>query len=234
MSAQPVPDDRSHCPDCGQGTLEPQVRTEQFHYGEGKDKVLVEAENVPVEICTHCQETFSGPEAARIRHNAICRALGLLTPEEIEALRKRLGLSQADLADLTGIGKATISRWERRWSLQNKAMDRYLRLLAANPDNVCMLKQIQAPPPEQQLCRDGTGIAISRSPFLSTPKGVEAVDTTARPDNALQELSPLNSAKSCAGNADPDLQRVVEAWPSLPPYIRAAVLALLQTVAKTA
>ncbi len=131
------------CPICGKGKLEPQVRTERFEYGEGRRKVSVEAKDVPIEICTECTEVFSGPEAARIRQEAICRALHLLTPNEIRAAREQFGLSQEEFAELTGIGKATISRWERGWLLQNKAMDHYLRLLIAKPDNLEFLRQRQ-------------------------------------------------------------------------------------------
>lgn len=142
MNAETVPVNKTVCPVCGEGVLESRLVTERFDYGEGEDKVPVVAENVPVQVCTHCQETFSGPEAARIRHLAICRALGLLTPDEIRAIRERLGPSQPQFAKLTGIGEATISRWERGRLLQNKAMDRYLRLLDRNPGNVRILKEL--------------------------------------------------------------------------------------------
>jgi putative zinc finger/helix-turn-helix YgiT family protein len=143
VNAETVPVNKTVCPVCGEGVLESRLVTERFDYGDGEDKVSVVAENVPVQVCTNCQETFSGPEAARIRHLAICRALGLLTPDEIRAIRERLGLSQVEFAKLTDIGEATISRWERGRLLQNKAMDRYLRLLDRNPDNVRILKELR-------------------------------------------------------------------------------------------
>jgi hypothetical protein len=46
---------------------------------------------------------------------------------------------------LTGFGEATISRWERGRLLQNRANDRYLRLLAERPENVQFLESL--PPP---------------------------------------------------------------------------------------
>jgi putative zinc finger/helix-turn-helix YgiT family protein len=147
MSSELLVDERIRCPVCGKGHLEHRIITDRFDYGEGKKQVTVVAENVPVQVCTHCQETFSGPEAGLIRHRAICRALNLLTPEEICAIRERLGLSQVEFAKLTDIGEATISRWERGRLLQNKAMDRYLRLLAANPDNLRVLRELQETPP---------------------------------------------------------------------------------------
>src|SRR4051812_18028822 len=103
---------RPRCPTCNTGWLQPQVIREEFPYEADGKKVTVVAENVPVQVCDNCGEKLSGPEAARIRHEAICRALRLLAPAEILAIRERLGLSQEQFAQLTGIGKATISRWE--------------------------------------------------------------------------------------------------------------------------
>jgi len=121
------------CPVCGAGKLHRRVVSERFTYDGDRGPILVEAKDVPMQVCDACGETFTGPDAARIRHHAICRALGLLTPEEIKALRERLGKTQQEFAELTGIGEATISRWERGRLLQNRANDNFLRLIAANP-----------------------------------------------------------------------------------------------------
>lgn len=150
--------ERTRCPQCGQGWLEPRLITRRYDYEDGGRKVPVVAENLPVRVCSHCNETFSGPEAGRLHHDAICRALGLLTPDEIRLLRERIGPSQDEFAKLTGIGVATISRWERGRLLQNDAMDRYLRLLDSNPWNVLFLKKEQgldSEPSTARECRAG-------------------------------------------------------------------------------
>jgi putative zinc finger/helix-turn-helix YgiT family protein len=138
------------CPACDVGQLHPQIVTERFPYEDDGKEIMVVAENVPVERCDNpeCGEELSGPEAARIRHEAICRALGLLTPDEIRAVRVRLNLTQAEFARLTRLGEATICRWERGRMLQNPAMDRYLRLIASGEDNVRFLRRLQEPPQE--------------------------------------------------------------------------------------
>ena len=88
-----------------------------------------------------CGETFRGPEPARLHHEALCKTLGFLTTSEILDLReKSLRLTQEEFACMTGIGVATISRWERGRLVQNRAMDRYLRLLRDNPPSVRFLK----------------------------------------------------------------------------------------------
>ena len=63
--------------------------------------------------------------AYRIKH-------GLLTSDEIVAIRESYGLSQVDLARLLGWGEATISRYESN-SIQDEAYDTMLRLIKDNP-----------------------------------------------------------------------------------------------------
>ncbi len=133
------------CPACGQGRLLPTTVTDQFvHEEDGVAKPVI-VEKVPVEKCTKCTEVFRGPEAARLHHEAVCKTFGFLTPQEIAELRdKILRLTQEEFSRLTGIGLATISRWECGRLVQNRAMDRYLRLLKDNPASVRYLKSLSA------------------------------------------------------------------------------------------
>lgn len=63
--------------------------------------------------------------AYRIKH-------GLLTSDEIVAIREGYGLSQVDLARLLGWGEATISRYESK-AIQDEAYDNMLRIVRDNP-----------------------------------------------------------------------------------------------------
>ncbi len=132
------------CPSCGHSPLREEVITDRVEYCSDEDgsPITLEAHGVPVTVCDNCGERYSGPAAARVRHLAIARAMGLLTPDEIRAIRERLGPTQAEFARLTSIGEATISRWERGRLLPNRAMDRYLRLLDKHPENVTFLKAL--------------------------------------------------------------------------------------------
>ncbi len=131
------------CPNCGHTPLREETVTDRFEYrAEGEEPFTVEAHGVPVEVCPNCGEKYFGPAAVRVQHAAVCRALGLLTPGEIQAIRERFGPTQAEFARLTGIGEATISRWERGRMLPNRAMDRFLRLLDRNPSNAAILKTL--------------------------------------------------------------------------------------------
>ncbi len=64
--------------------------------------------------------------------NAYRIKMGLLTSDEIVAIRENYGLSQVDLAKLLGWGEATISRYESK-AIQDEAYDTMLRLIKNNP-----------------------------------------------------------------------------------------------------
>jgi len=120
------------CPSCKSLSLERQFVNDRFEYGAEDKTVWVEAENVPIEVCARCHETFRGPEAARVRHDAICKTLGLLTPAEIRNLRERLHMTQEQFAEWASVGVATVSRWERGCWIQTRAHDRLMRTLDEN------------------------------------------------------------------------------------------------------
>lgn len=71
------------------------------------------------------ENLLNARNAYRIRH-------GLLTSDEIVAIRENYGLSQVDLARLLGWGEATISRYESK-AIQDEAYDTMLRLVKNNP-----------------------------------------------------------------------------------------------------
>ncbi len=132
MSEQFIPTG-TKCPECGVGQLLAFTRTEEFDFDLGDETVKVRAECVPVKKCDKCGTVMSGPEAAKVQHEAICRATGLLTPNEIKTIREKSGWSQQHLADLTGLGVATISRWERGRLLQNRSNNKVLLALRDCP-----------------------------------------------------------------------------------------------------
>lgn len=71
------------------------------------------------------ENLMNARNAYRVKH-------GLLTSEEIVAIRENYGLSQVDLARLLGWGEATISRYESK-AIQDEAYDTMLRLIKDNP-----------------------------------------------------------------------------------------------------
>jgi putative zinc finger/helix-turn-helix YgiT family protein len=71
---------------------------------------------------------------------AFRREARLLTPEEIREGREKLGLTQKQFANLLGVGEATVSRWETGTQIQQRAMDRFLRVCLARPAAVELLR----------------------------------------------------------------------------------------------
>ena len=112
----------------------------RFTYGSGEGAADLTVE-IPVRICTSCGFEFLEHEAETLKHEAICTHLDVLTPKEIRGIRKIHGMSRAEFAKATGLGEATLNRWENALLIQNTANDRYLRLLAS-PDNMQRLERL--------------------------------------------------------------------------------------------
>ena len=62
------------CPECDRGHLVPFTRDEELDFDLGDEIVKVFAKDVPVERRDSCGMIASGPAAAKVRHEAICRA----------------------------------------------------------------------------------------------------------------------------------------------------------------
>jgi putative zinc finger/helix-turn-helix YgiT family protein len=79
--------------------------------------------------------------------------VGLLTPEEIQARRGQLEMTQQELAEQLGIAKETISRWETGGMIQSRAMDNLLRLFFGSEEVRRLLRQRFAPDPPKPVNR---------------------------------------------------------------------------------
>jgi putative zinc finger/helix-turn-helix YgiT family protein len=145
------------CLECGSEALEERFDEETFEYG-GREKPFTVTARVPSLLCKTCGFRFYDEAAEQARHEAACRHLGVMIPDEIHALRKRYGLTQEAFAELTGLGVASLGRWERGAGIQNEAYDTLLYLLTF-PENVERLqrrRQDSADPPNPEanrICR---------------------------------------------------------------------------------
>jgi HTH-type transcriptional regulator/antitoxin MqsA len=124
--------------------LRPRLISEVFEYDSEGESVIVHTQDVPIEDCETCGESFSGPRAARIRHEAIGQAIGLLTPAEILALRERLGQTPEQFARLLGVPVDRLMQWEEGTLWQSRTADRLLRLLSRREENVHDLESLIA------------------------------------------------------------------------------------------
>ena len=90
------------------------------------------------------KHTYLDDAAERLKHAAICDHLGVLPPSEIRRIRENHGMTRAAFAHVTGLGEASLNRWENGLSIQTHANDRYLRLLA-RPEILWRLQELTAP-----------------------------------------------------------------------------------------
>lgn len=116
------------CPDCGSTNLTTRFAPDRFTYGVGPDAVQLQVD-VPFHRCGDCGFEYTDAEAEDLRHEAVCRHLGVLVPSEIRDLRNSYHLTRAEFAEATRIGAASLARWETGQLIQNPANDNFLYLL---------------------------------------------------------------------------------------------------------
>lgn len=123
------------CPTCGTQMVE----------RRGTLRLPVNGEEIAVPSAAHlscpkCHEVvLRFQNAKRLGEDAIAiyrKKHGLLSADEIRALRERFGLTQVDLARLLRLGANTVSRWEAGRNVQTAAMDMLLRLLRDLPGGI--------------------------------------------------------------------------------------------------
>jgi putative zinc finger/helix-turn-helix YgiT family protein len=96
--------------------------------------------------CGECGEEFYLPGmmdvTLRRATERIRQEDGLLTPEQVKAIRTQLGLTQPEFERLLGVGKNTCVRWERGTIPQSAATDSLLRLVERFPENARYLAEL--------------------------------------------------------------------------------------------
>ena len=124
-----------NCPICD--------KTHEVEERKRTTTITIKGEEVSYEerfyFCTNADEDENEFETGAMTNENLLNArnayrvkMGLLTSDEIIAIRESYGLSQVDLARLLGWGEATISRYESK-AIQDEAYDTMLRLIKDNP-----------------------------------------------------------------------------------------------------
>ena len=132
-----LPDDA--CPTCG--TMMKETRGALHTRVNGED---VAVSNVPHVECPKCgEQVLTYTQARRFEEDAIAfyrKKYGLLSGDEIRAIREHHGLTQVELARLLRLGPNTISRWEAGRNVQTAALDVLLRLIRDLPGSLDYLR----------------------------------------------------------------------------------------------
>lgn len=133
-----LPDD--DCPACGTRMAETR----------GRLRLPVNGEDISVPSASHlrcpkCHEVvLRFEDARRLGLDAIAiyrKKHGLLSADEIRAVREQFGLTQGALARLLHLGANTVSRWESGRNVQTAAMDVLIRLIRDLPGSMEYLRR---------------------------------------------------------------------------------------------
>ena len=134
------------CPICGAGGLKKTVSTERFEY---KGKEIFIPDYVAYE-CAECGEAIVDPETLKTSGKLLKdfqrQVDGLLTGQQIKTIRKKLGLTQQEMAEIIGGGLKSVARYESGQVCQSKGMDNLLRILDAYPEMLNVIRKKEEAP----------------------------------------------------------------------------------------
>lgn len=89
-------------------------------------------------VCDNCGNDEMPIDAAEKLSRSLAKeyahAHGLLSAEEIKALRNSIGLNQREFEKLLGVSSPTVSRWETGAMQQSRPVDKFMRILRDHPD----------------------------------------------------------------------------------------------------
>ena len=164
------------CRNCG-GTLVP--TTGSFPVRVGSETVDVDA---TLRVCRDCGETLYDPQELRSLNRKAASILrkreGLLTPEEIKAIRGRSGLTQSQFENALFLGKKSLVRWESGQICQSGAADSLLRAVDEFPALMSFLLGVR-----------GRKADFERAAPITTQMIAGADPTFGRPD--IVSITPL-------------------------------------------
>ena len=124
------------CPVCGEGTLHDAQRTLTQEYKGQTFESLVEGA-----FCDHCKEGILSYDAKQeAAWLAFRDQVDQETAIELDAIRKRLKLTQAQAAKLTGGGKNAFSRYKQGQAKPMAAVVNLFKLLDKHPT---LLKELK-------------------------------------------------------------------------------------------
>ena len=128
------------CPECA-GRMTWKTKVERLEY-KGRTKSI----RTRAWWCNGCGEGIVAGAALKAAERAYlvlkAEVDGILVPEEVAAIRKRLGLSQRRAGELLGGGSRAFQKYESGAVAVSAAMSNLLRLLDRDPRRLKELEQI--------------------------------------------------------------------------------------------
>lgn len=130
------------CATCGHAKMEVKILDETMAFG-GQSLTL---HGMKGAFCKACGEGIWDEESYR-RYTeaqaALIRAVKGDVSAEIRRIRKKLKLTQAELADAFGVGKVAFSRYERGETRPPTPVVKLLRLIERHPELLSEMQEVQ-------------------------------------------------------------------------------------------
>jgi putative zinc finger/helix-turn-helix YgiT family protein len=115
------------CPNCRQ---QMETRRENHRYSEcGLDNVFLDS--IEIHSCQCGERIVSIPKLAQLHEViafAVAKQAARLTGQQVRFLRKYLGWSGVQFAEVIGVDQTTVSRWETGAMPMGSGAERFLRL----------------------------------------------------------------------------------------------------------
>lgn len=125
-------ENKALCAICGEGHVTAQTRAVETEY-KGTKALLP----MHYQLCDTCTSDYAGMAESKLNKRIVMafrkQVDGLLTGDEITALRKQYRLTQGQAAKLFGGGPVAFSKYENDDVAQSEAMDTLLRLVRRSP-----------------------------------------------------------------------------------------------------
>lgn len=129
---------KENCHECGH-PMERECRPMALDY-KGRSLEI----GMPGWYCTNCPESIHSGKDMAVSDRALNRlraeVAGLLPPEDVRSIRKRLKLTQRDAGAIIGGGPNAFQKYESGEVLVSKAISSALILLDNNPEGLAILR----------------------------------------------------------------------------------------------
>jgi putative zinc finger/helix-turn-helix YgiT family protein len=134
------------CPNCLKDEVYPETMPYSVEAKHDGRSYRIEVPELRIPKCKACGELIFTNSVDDQIIEALRSRVRILTPQQIKAGRKALGLKSKDLALRLGVAAATLSRWEKGAMIQSRAMDNLLRLYFAVPEARVVLRGVEQDP----------------------------------------------------------------------------------------
>ncbi len=122
------------CHKCGQQEVRPVASPYTAEVKHDGRLHKIEIAELEIPTCQSCGERVFSRRVNNEISQALRSQLRLLSPDQILAKLRELGLSQKEMAARLGVAEATFSRWVTGSVIQSRALDNLLRTYFAFPD----------------------------------------------------------------------------------------------------